>query len=187
MALEAAIDILETEGIAGLSTRKVAKAIGYTVGTLYHVFENFDDLVLHINARSLDELEDQIQKAVAQYDDASEQVHAIAEAYLAYASENYDRWTLMYSHKLAEENALPDWFNERVQQLFMLVSQPLQQLRTQSTERLQSGVRILWSLVHGACELALNNKMQFAGNVDAGTTLRDGVSNFLYGYINQQD
>ena len=39
-----------------MSARKVATAIGYTVGTLYLVFENIDDLILNVNARTLDRL-----------------------------------------------------------------------------------------------------------------------------------
>ena len=42
MAIAAAAKLVETEGFQSLTARKVAKAIGYTVGTLYHVFRNFE-------------------------------------------------------------------------------------------------------------------------------------------------
>jgi AcrR family transcriptional regulator len=56
MAVKAGLDIIEENGFSGLSTRKVASKIGYSVGTLYNVFENFDDLVFHINALTLKDL-----------------------------------------------------------------------------------------------------------------------------------
>lgn len=56
MALTAAEQIVLENGYESLSARKVASAIGYTVGTLYLVFENLDDLVLQVNARTLDRL-----------------------------------------------------------------------------------------------------------------------------------
>lgn len=45
MALTAALTILEEEGARGLTARKVATAIGYTVGTLYLVFKNQQEMV----------------------------------------------------------------------------------------------------------------------------------------------
>ena len=56
MILDAAETIVMEHGLKGLSTRKVTRDIGYTVGTLYLVFENLDDLVTHINTRTLNRL-----------------------------------------------------------------------------------------------------------------------------------
>ena len=64
MALEAAETIVATDGLAGLSARKIAKQIGYTVGTLYLVFRNLDDLVLHVNARTLDAMFVKMQESL---------------------------------------------------------------------------------------------------------------------------
>ena len=45
MALAATEEIIDQQGLAGLTARKVAAGIGYTVGTLYLVFRNLDDLI----------------------------------------------------------------------------------------------------------------------------------------------
>ena len=50
MALEAADRIILEQGYGGLTGRKVASEIGYTVGTQYLVFEKLNDLITHINA-----------------------------------------------------------------------------------------------------------------------------------------
>ena len=52
MALQAAESIVTEGGYKALSARKVASEIGYTVGTLYLVFENLDELVLYVNGRT---------------------------------------------------------------------------------------------------------------------------------------
>ncbi|HEX6398630.1 MAG TPA: TetR family transcriptional regulator, partial [Steroidobacteraceae bacterium] len=49
LALRAAADIVSESGAAALSMREVARRIGYTVGALYIVFENLDDLSVHLN------------------------------------------------------------------------------------------------------------------------------------------
>ena len=65
MAIDAAAKIVETEGFQSVTARKVASKIGYTVGTLYHVFRNFDDLVIHMNAQTIDEMAVLIQKVAS--------------------------------------------------------------------------------------------------------------------------
>ena len=62
MALNAAMEVLEQEGPKGLSARKVASAIGYTVGTLYLVFKNQQEMVLQLNARTLDDMDEWLER-----------------------------------------------------------------------------------------------------------------------------
>ena len=56
MALEAAYEIVVSEGARNLTTRKVAARIGYSVGTLYLIFKNLDDLKLALNIQSITRL-----------------------------------------------------------------------------------------------------------------------------------
>lgn len=65
MALAAAGGILDRDGYGALSTRKVAAKIGYTVGSLYFIFRNLDDLILQLNARTLDEMHAAMHTATA--------------------------------------------------------------------------------------------------------------------------
>ena len=56
MALAAARKIAEKEGLRGLTARRIAREIGYTVGTLYNLFDNLDGLIVHLNGTTLDTL-----------------------------------------------------------------------------------------------------------------------------------
>ena len=58
MAIQAGRDFIVDKGFSELSARKVAKEIGYTVETLYNVFDNFTDLICHINNDTDDENSD---------------------------------------------------------------------------------------------------------------------------------
>ena len=51
MALAAAREIAEKDGLRGLKARRISREIGYTVGTLYNVFSNLDDLIIHLKLR----------------------------------------------------------------------------------------------------------------------------------------
>ena len=56
LIIAATTEIVEQDGLEGLSAREIAKRVGYSPGTLYNVFENLDDLLFIIEARLLDEL-----------------------------------------------------------------------------------------------------------------------------------
>ena len=54
IVLNAAETIITEEGFAALTIRKIAMEMGYTVGSIYMVFASRAELILHINARTLE-------------------------------------------------------------------------------------------------------------------------------------
>ncbi len=56
LIVQAATEIIQQDGLEGLSAREIATRINYSPGTLYNVFENLDDLLLTIEARLLDQV-----------------------------------------------------------------------------------------------------------------------------------
>ena len=73
-----------------LKVRKIAVEIGYTVGSIYMVFANMADLIMHINARTLDAIAAQLEQV--QDCSAEQSIEALAMTYLSYASQNFNRW-----------------------------------------------------------------------------------------------
>lgn len=184
MAISAAISILNQEGASSLSARKVARAIGYTVGTLYLVFKNIDELLLYVNAATLEELQREIIAAAGKQQLPREQIKAIAFAYLDFARNHYARWSLLYSHRLPAGIAIPEWFDEKVRKVFELVANPLQQLKPDmDAESVIRATRVLWSGVHGACDLALNDKLSLGKEVGAEELIDSLVENYLTGLL----
>ena len=184
MAIAAAISILNQEGASSLSTRKVASAIGYTVGTLYLVFKNLDELLLHVNAATLEELKETIISESASQQNPLDQIKAMAFAYLGFARQHYARWSLLYSHQLPEGMSIPAWFDAKVKEVFILVEEPLRQIKKNMnhTETV-CATRVLWSGVHGACELALNDKLSLGGEISAEQLIESMINNYLAGLM----
>lgn len=182
MAIRAAIRILESQGRSGLSTRRVAREIGYTVGTLYLVFANLDALILEVNAATLDELHEQLIKARGQAGAPRTALQAMAQTYLAYANEHHSRWSLLFSHHMSD-GVVPAWFDEKVSSLFELIGQPLAQIRPDLDERQRNQAsRELWSGVHGACDLGLNDKLSFGISFSPQAVLESLVGRYLSGF-----
>lgn len=183
MAIAAAENILDAEGMAGLSTRKVAAAIGYTVGTLYLVFKNIDDLILHVNARTLDSLHGALTEAVGGTDSTEAAMKKLAHAYIKFATEQNARWSLLFEHRLPKDQDLPPWFEEKVLALFALVERQLSAKDAEPTEESLVAARAIWSAVHGLCVLSLSEKLAVGGEVSIDVVADSLVENYLRGLM----
>jgi len=161
LALIAAEKIVSEDGYSGLSARKIAKEIGYTVGTLYLVFSNLDDLIIHVNARTLDNLYTVLRRSSVKCRQPKTCILAIGRAYVAFATDYPRHWTMIFEHSLSDKGLLPDWFNSKVAAMFELVEQQLQPLMIgQPKRKLSQAARTLWCGVHGICALAVTNKLE---------------------------
>jgi AcrR family transcriptional regulator len=183
MALEAAENIVVAKGLEGLSARKVASAIGYTVGTLYLVFENIDDLVLQINARTLDRLYTRLAKTQARAEDARDWLLQLGQVYIQFADEDPHRWSMIFEHRLAEGRELPEWYQQKIARMFTIVEEALVPLAGRRPKNeVSQAARVIWGGVHGVCILALGDRLGVAG-VDSVQELTESlISNYLAGF-----
>ena len=164
MAIKAATSIVEKEGFQSLTARKVASAIGYTVGTRYHVFRNFDDLVIHVNARTIDEISVLIEQQTRKKRNPEARIRVMAEYYVQYATNHPDRWRLVFEHQGPPGLPTPVQMKERRDVMFEMVADNLREL---APDRLPNEVAhtatALWSGIHGICILALTGKLYLGG------------------------
>ena len=184
MALEAAERIVFDQGPEGISARKVASAIGYTVGTLYLVFDNLDDLLMQVNGRTLDRLHDRMVADQAGLVEPRARLLQLGRTYLRFAEEEPHRWALIFTPRSPASPANPDWFARKVARMFELVEQGLQPLAgAHSPQQLRLAARALWSGVHGVCILAVTGRLPMAG-VDSVDELAESLmENYLRGFI----
>jgi len=183
MAVAAAEHILAEQGIAGLTTRKVATAIGYTVGSLYLVFQNLDDLILHVNGRTLDELYGALRAAAAECDEPPTCLAALGYTYIRFASDHGARWRMVFDHRAVHGQALPAWYRDKVMGMFALVEQQLRPLGPQrSAQDSALAARALWSGVHGICVLHLGGSLDTAGINSLRALVDSLITNYLAGF-----
>jgi AcrR family transcriptional regulator len=185
LAIQAGLDILKNEGSSGFSARKVATKIGYTVGTLYNVFTNYDDLVLHINARTLDEWFGIMQEGVG--DEAGiESIRHLAELYSAFSTSHYHQWLMLFQHSTISEHVVPDWYISKLSRFFLLVETLLRPLIPHDPQKVKRAARVLWAGIHGICMLSLSGKLDIVEAESAATLARSFVDNYIAGLRNEQ-
>lgn len=181
MAIAAAAKQVETEGFQSLTARKVASEIGYTVGTLYHVFRNFDDLVIHMNAQTLDEMAALIQRETRKKRNPEVRIRAMAEVYVKYATDHPDRWRLVFEHQAPRGLPTPVLMKERRDVMFAMVADNLREISSaRIPQEIDHTATALWGGIHGICILALTGKLYLGGAfsmVKLIDTLIDSVLN----------
>ncbi len=161
MILQAAEKIVDAQGYSGLSARKIAAEIGYTVGTLYLVFKNLDELTLTVNSRTLDKLYVHLSAAVENCDAPRSCVIIMGRAYIEFAKVYPNRWNMIFEHKIPDDAIIPIWYESRVEQIFELIERQLAPLmKNQTDQKLAQVARTLWCGVHGICVLAMTKKLR---------------------------
>jgi AcrR family transcriptional regulator len=186
MAVQAATRIVTRKGLAGLTARAIAGEIGYTVGTLYLAFENLDDLVLHINARTLDELHARIEQAGQDPGDPGQRLAAMSRAYIELARQQPRRWNAVFEHSLVD-TAVPAWYQQRIDSLLLPVEQEFRALAPGQPEaEIRLAARTLWAGIHGISLAALTSTTVVRNPDTMWQMAQSLLDNYLAGFLRRQ-
>ena len=182
LILDAAAAIIEAYGLAGLSAREIARRIGYSPGTIYNMFENLDDVVLNVEGRVLDALDERLAAELAKGGDQKTLVLRLAQTYLAFTHERPKLWNLLFEHYMPGGVDTPPWYQEKLERLMSRVEPAVAPLypRDAVLER-QRAARVLWAGVHGITSLSTANKLANVTSEAAALLVADLVNNYLAG------
>lgn len=152
-------------GFAAFSSRQVAKGIGYSVGTLYHVFGSYDRLILAINSHTFELwtrwLEERLSRQPA------DRIATLVEGYFSFAAANTNLWMAIYDHRLPLGVAMPeDYAGQRAILTDLIVREIAAVLPPSHHEAAPRLARSLIATVHGHCTFALNGSFALMGEED---------------------
>ncbi len=175
--IDAAEARIARQGLAGLKAREVTADAGCALGALYNVFGDLDDLVIHVNSRTLARLGAAQQAAVPEGAPAKQAMAALAQAYVTFALENRQLWSALFGHWLPEGRTVPGWHLAEHAALIAQITGPLAALRPDlPDDMLRLRARTLFAAVHGVVQLALEGRFvgapqdRIASEVDALVT-----------------
>jgi AcrR family transcriptional regulator len=180
LALRAAAGIVAANGAAALSMREVARRIGYTVGALYIVFENLDDLIVHLNEQTVVELRASLERIRGRTNQPAQNLRLLVAAYLGFALLHTARWRLVFEHRLPEGQKAPPTYAGHTAAIFALVSRQLRDAGAAGDSKAADELATaLWSGVHGICILAVTGKLQIATQASVQRLLDVLLDRFL--------
>lgn len=195
LTLKAVRDFLAIYPPQDMSLRKVAKLIGYSPATIINNFGSYGDLLLAVNAETLDELHALSATAIRDESQALDKSQALsqnqaqvalrklARVYLAYARKYPYRWHLAFEHRIAGQTTLPAWQKNRIDRLFALFTEQLSRTGTRkSLQELHIASRVVWAGVHGICLLAAGGGVVQENNATGEQMLDMFLTGFLQTY-----
>jgi AcrR family transcriptional regulator len=183
LILDAAQEIIDAQGLAGLSAREIARRIGYSPGTIYNIFANLDDVVLNVEGRVLDALDKRLSD-IHQGDEGGTggRVIRIAHAYLAFTQEKPRLWNLLFEHHLPAGIDLPPWYRQKLEGLMGHVERALApQFASGREADLRRASRVLWAGVHGITSLSTADKLSIVTTETAARLIDDLIGTYLAG------
>jgi len=181
MAIKASRSIIIRKGLSALSARKIASEIGYTPGTLYLIFKNQDDLILHINAITLQDLHKQLVSAIKRCRKPESCILKLGHEYVRFAVENRYLWNAIFEHRLPDGQKLPGWFRVHIERLYNLVEVQLESFNNTKRFDTHLAATALWSGVHGICVLGLTDKIENSNEKLIQSLVDSLINNYLAG------
>jgi AcrR family transcriptional regulator len=147
--------LVQAEGPAALTARRVAGAIGYTPGTLYNVFQDIDALAAAINCVTLEQLGEAIEQIFKHYKEPRVRIAKICAAYLKLHRTEPHLWTLLFAWQVDHAS---DAYSAAIHRVFDLVVAALLPLSTGRAAACRDA-KIVWSTLHGICLLQHSGKL----------------------------
>ena len=181
LILDAAEAIVTADGLAALTARGIAARIGYSAGTIYHLFANLDEVVLHVEARVLERLELALTGLpVAKDPEAG--LKALARTYFAFTRAHPKLWGMLFEHTLPKGTETPDWYAERLGRLLGVLERALQPFfRAEHAAERMRAARVLWASVHGIVSLSVADKLTNITTETAAALIDDLVTTYVAG------
>lgn len=179
LILDAAWSVIADDGIPTLTARRLGQMIGYAPGTIYNVFASMDEVLLHINGRTMDLLFNALSpfSLPTPSESRSELLTRMALAYVSFAEKHRPHWLALFATDLSVHKEIENWYSAKIEAVFT----PLETLLASSGQgaSLRMDARILWSSVHGLTYLTLTGKLPDDGE----STLEDKIRRLVAIYV----
>ncbi len=180
LVIDAAEAIARAEGLRGLGMRRIAAAVGYAPNSIYNAIGDLDEVILRLNARTLDRLHARLATLAGEPRAVRARVLRLADGYLDFVMAEPRLWSLLFDHRLPAEAAYPHYYDVALAQATSLVEEVLIPLIGAPAER-HRAVAALWAALHGLASLASSGKLAVVTRDDPRRLARLLIGGFLDG------
>lgn len=158
--LEEAFLVVKEKGIGSIRMRELSSACGCSVGTLYNLFENLDDIHYHINLRTFKML---FGKILQKLEELSKQGIKLEEilpklgwAYITFGKEQFHLWKALFEN--TPQSKPPSWYRSVINESFEQAEQYIAQTFEFSPEKASKLVNYFWFSIHGVSSIILHKR-----------------------------
>lgn len=156
--LHAAVTILETSGVEGLSLRALAKATGVTQAAPYSHFRDKDDLLAAVAESGFQRLAFQMADNATGEATIQARIEKLMASYIRFALENKALFQVMFGRELADLKKYPT-LAMTAGKSYSLISAALAKRASSEIDTHFLTVSV-WSLCHGLTTLIVDEKLK---------------------------
>jgi AcrR family transcriptional regulator len=147
--------IIAEKGLEGFNIREIAKRAGCAVGMVYKVFRGVDDIIIHVNSQTLDDLYAVLKECGKKNETIENIVSRLAYAYIDFNKRNPHFWSALFEYHYAPDFIPPPFYDEKIETIFLTIEEALLPSMNNDKEKVYTAARALWAGVHGICTLSL--------------------------------
>lgn len=159
---QSAWQIVESEGMEQLTVRGIAELSSCSLGAIYHVFDNFVDLQLRINANILSRLyqvfNETTEQAISQGKGLEDLLKDLGKSYIEFGVKHRLLWKALFEHIPSEP--FPDWYVKHTHEGIYSLNRKLSLHFSIPEKTLRKSLGFFWASVHGICSILLNKKLE---------------------------
>ena len=157
--IAAAEKLVAKSGIRALNAREVTKEAGCALGSLYTVFDDLDDLVIHVNSNTLNRLAEELRNEPVSHEDPVEALKSLAKTYVRFARENLPLWVALFDYAAIADIAVPEWHTAEQHRLIEFIVEPVASLSVNlEGAELSERAKMLFAAVHGIVSLSVEDR-----------------------------
>jgi|JI10StandDraft_1071094.scaffolds.fasta_scaffold376311_1 AcrR family transcriptional regulator len=152
--------VLQEKGREALHLRDLAEKGGCSVGTIYNLFENVDEIILRLNLKCLDlmyrSLHREMEKGIEKGEDLKGTLRRTGKAYLKFGMEYPFLWKSLFENLTVDP--LPEWYQKKVEGGIEEIERAIVESYGLKSDRATEIVSFFWSAIHGITSIMLNKK-----------------------------
>lgn len=164
--------LLEEGGPEQVQARMLAVRLGVSVGTIYNLFGQLDEVLFLVNGEVYDELLEVIEIALesaAADMSPTDRVLTLCRAYLNFVSSHQALWSGVLGFNRRHKNMVPNWYREKERSLLTKAAQVLDDVPGPATqEQRDLAARATWAAIHGILTISVGRQGLIATEEDIG-------------------
>lgn len=181
--IDAARQVLLTEGYRNFSLRKIARQVDASATSIYLHFENKDDLVHTLMEEAIERLNNQLNQEAEKFDDPIQKLEALAREYVNFAVEYPREYQIIYLISSDEMTRYPKEKFRKARKGYEIVTDALQQGVESgliAEEKPRIAAYTFWAQLHGVMSVVLSKRLDT--RIDQQEFIEEAIDHIIKGY-----
>lgn len=181
--IEAAREVLLSEGYHNLSLRKIARKVGTSATSIYLHFEGKNDLIHCLIEAAIERLNDQLQAALPEKGNPIQKLETLAWAYIDFALTYPREYQVIYLVSSDEMSRYPKEKFRKARKGYGLVLHVLEEgikegIVKEKKPRIASYT--FWAQLHGVLSIVLSKRLDT--RIDQEEFIEEAIDHIISGY-----